>query len=79
MTFLKFKYTYPGGGMKYSRMFHGFLAKYHILELLGMDTKLNQGLNFGFRDSQVPAMTAFILNINAYFFLVTIAKIIHDT
>lgn len=25
MTFLKIRYIYPGGGMKYSRMFHGFL------------------------------------------------------
>ena len=50
-------YTYPGGAMKYSRVLHGFLDKYHILELPGLDTKVNQGWNFEFRDSQVPAMT----------------------
>ena len=43
--------------MKYSRVLHGFLDKYHTLELPGLDTKVNQGWNFEFRDSQVPAMT----------------------
>ena len=43
--------------MKHSRVLHGFLDKYHILELPGLDIKVNQGRNFEFRDSKVPAMT----------------------
>ena len=53
------RYSYPGGAMKYSRMPHAFLDKYHILELLGLDTKVNQGWNLEFRNSQVLAMTDF--------------------
>ena len=40
------RYTYHWGTMKYSKMVHGILAKYHILALLSSDTKVNQGLNW---------------------------------
>lgn len=53
--------------MKYTRMVHGILAKYHILELPSSDTKVNQGLNLSLTDSQVPSLTAFIYTTNTLF------------
>ena len=71
------RYTYPRLQMKYSRMLHDFLAKYHTTELLGPDTKKNQGLTRSLADSQVPAMTAFISTTNTFFFI-TVMKVLPE-
>ena len=57
MAFKKIRYTYHGDAMKYTKMVHGILAKYHILELPSSYTKVNQGLNLSLTDSQVPSLT----------------------
>ena len=41
--------------MKYSRMVHGLLVKYLILELPDSDTKLNQSLDLSLADTQFPS------------------------
>ena len=63
--------------MKYSRMLHDFLTKYHTTELLGPDTKNNQGLTRSLANSQVPAMTAFISTTNTFFFI-TVMKVLPE-
>lgn len=58
--------------MKYTRMVHGILAKYHILELPSSDTKVNQGLNLSLVDSQFPNMNPFISTTNGLFFVMMV-------
>ena len=64
--------------MKYSRMVHGILDKYHILQLPDSDTKVNQGLNLSLADSQFPIMSVIISTTNALLF-VSIININPDT
>ena len=64
--------------MKYSRMVHGFLLKYPILELPDSDTKVNQSLTLSLGDSQFPIMNAFSSTAKALF-LVTTVKINPET
>ena len=71
------RYTYPRLQMKYSRMLHDSLTKYHTTELLGPDTKNNQGLTRSLANSQVPAMTAFISTTNTFFFI-TVMKVLPE-
>ena len=77
MALLKMAYTHPRLQMKYSRMLHDFLAKYHTTELPGPDTKKNQGLNLSLVNSQVPAMTAF-MSITNTFFSVKVMKVLSE-
>ena len=64
--------------MKYSRMVHGFLLQYPILELPDSDTKVNQSLTLSLGDSQLPIMNAFSSTAKALF-LVTTVKINPET
>ena len=77
MALLKMAYTHPRLQMKYSRMLHDFLTKYHTTELPGPDTKKNQGLNLSLVNSQVPAMTAF-MSITNTFFSVKVMKVLSE-
>ena len=72
MALLKIRYTSPGDAMKYSRMVHGFLLKYPILELPDSDTKVNQSLTLSLGDSQFPIMNAFGSTAKALFLVKTV-------
>ena len=55
--------------MKYSRMVHGILDRYHILQLPDSDTKVNHGLILSLADSQFPIMSVITSTTNALLFV----------